>query len=323
MNYNLDIIEISDISVPELDIYARLREPQLLHLFEPDAGIFIAESPKVIKLALSAGYEPISFLIEKKYMDKELFELGIDFSTDESSKRLCVYTAETPVLQQITGFKLTRGMLCAMRRKALPAPEEICRNATRIAVLENVVNPANMGAIIRSAAGLGFEAVLLTPGCVDPLYRRALRVSMGTTFQIPWTYLPEISVRYESISGNSAQNESVSGDSAQNESVSGDSASNDSVSSGSVSYVKYLRKLGFCTAAMALTRNAVSIDSQSPADEERLAVILGNEGNGLSESTISESDYTIMIPMLSNVDSLNVAAASAVAFWQLGNRKKI
>ena len=260
------IIQINDFSAPELDIFARLSEPQLLHYYEPCEGVFIAESSGVIGLALDAGYEPISLLIEDRQLDSEplISRLG----------DVPVYTAPFDVLTQLTGFKLTRGALCAMRRKKLPAASEICSGARRIAVLEDVVNPTNVGAIIRSAAALNVDAVLLTPACSDPLYRRAARVSMGTVFQIPWTY--------------------IEGD-----------------------YIAQLRKLGFATAAMALTDRSVSIDHPAPAAEKKLAILLGTEGTGLSDATISAADYTVKIPMTHGVDSLNVAAASAVAFWQL------
>ena len=263
-----NIIEITDLSIPELDIYARLSEPQLLHYFEPHGGIFIAESPNVIGLALDAGYEPISMLTE----------LREGIANDALIERLGdvpVYAAPFEVLTKLTGFKLTRGALCAMHRKALPSVSEICGSARRIAVLENIVNPTNVGAIIRSAAALNVDAVLLTPACSDPLYRRAARVSMGTVFQVPWTYLD------------------------------------------SDDYIATLKALGFATAAMALTDRSVSIDHPAPAAEPKLAILLGTEGDGLSDATISAADHTVKIPMSHGVDSLNVAAASAVAFWQL------
>ena len=264
----MNIIRITDFSAAELDIFARLSEPQLLHYYEPEEGVFIAESSGVIGLALEAGYEPIAMLIEEKEdlcADPLLLRLG----------DIPIYTAPFDVLTKLTGFKLTRGALCAMRRKKLPSVAEICSGARRIAVLEDVVNPTNVGAIIRSAAALNVDAVLLTKPCSDPLYRRAARVSMGTVFQIPWTYF------------------------------------------GREDYLTELKQLGFATAAMALTDRSVSIDHPAPAAEPRLAILLGTEGTGLSESTISAADYTIKIPMTHGVDSLNVAAASAVAFWQL------
>lgn len=270
-----NIIEITDFAAPPLDIYARLSEVQLLHYYEPDVGIFIAESPKVIERALDAGYEPLSFLMEKRHAEGA-----------EGGKLLArcpdvpVYTAEFDVLTRLTGFKLTRGMLCAMRRMRLPAPEAVCEGARRVAVLENVVNPTNIGAIFRSAAALNMDAVLLTSACSDPLYRRAARVSMGTVFQIPWTYLNQ----------NTAEN------------------------------AAYMRGLGFKTAAMALREDSVSVDDPKLMAEERLAVFLGTEGDGLAGKTIADCDYTVCIPMTHGVDSLNVAAASAVAFWQLGRR---
>lgn len=262
-----DIIELYDLSAKEMEIFSKLSEPQLLHYYEPEEGIFIAESPRVIRLALNAGYQPVSILVEKKQLTDELISTAGDIP---------VYTAADDILAGITGFHLTRGALCAMRRRSLPSPQEICRGKKRIAVLEDVVNPTNVGAIIRSAAALGIEAVLLTPACSDPLYRRAARVSMGTVFQIPWTYFD------------------------------------------TENYIDLLHSMGFKTAAMALCEDSVGIDDPALNKEEKLAIILGTEGEGLRNETIEASDYTVMIPMSHGVDSLNVAAASAVAFWQLG-----
>ncbi|MBP3654874.1 MAG: RNA methyltransferase [Oscillospiraceae bacterium] len=262
-----NLIEITDFQAPELDIYARLTEGQLLNREYPEDGLFIAESPKVIERALDAGYIPVSFLMERRHVETQA--KGILERCD-----VPVYTAEFDVLTQLTGFQLTRGMLCAMRRPALPTVEVVCATAKRIAVLENVMNPTNVGAIFRSAAALGMDAVLLTPACSNPLYRRAIRVSMGTVFQVPWTYLQDIG---------------------------------------------QLHELGFKCAAMALKEDSVSIKDPALNAEEKLAVILGTEGDGLADSTIEGCDYTVMIPMSHGVDSLNVAAASAVAFWQLGN----
>ncbi len=265
-----EIIEITDFSTPCLDVYARLTEAQLLHFYEPyDTGLFIAESPKVIERALDAGYEPLSFLLERKHIEGEAKEILARCGD------IPVYTAEFDVLTQLTGFKLTRGALCAMKRRPLPDAESVCDGAGRVAVLENVMNPTNIGAIFRSAAALNMDAVLLTKGCSDPLYRRASRVSMGTVFQVPWTFIDDISA---------------------------------------------LRKLGFSTAAMALSDDSVSIDDPALAAEEKLAIVLGTEGDGLADKTISACDYTVKIPMSHGVDSLNVAAASAVAFWQLGKK---
>lgn len=277
-----NIIEITDFDTPELDIYARLSEPQLLHINAPEQGLFIAESPKVIHRALNAGYQPVSILMERKHIEGE----GKDIIGRCGD--IPVFTAEFDVLTQITGFKLTRGMLCAMSRRELPSVENICRNARRIAVLENVVNPTNVGAIFRSAAALGMDAVLLTPACSDPLYRRSARVSMGTVFQVPWTY-------FSSRATDERWPEAG---------------------------IEKLKSLGFSTAAMALSDDSVSIDDPRLLREEKLAVILGTEGDGLSDGTIADCDYTVRIPMTGGVDSLNVAAASAVAFWQLrpGNR---
>lgn len=272
-----DIIRITDFEAPELDIYARLSEAQLLNLEAPRRGIFIAESPRVIERALDAGCEPISFLAEEKELDSagELLE---------RCKEIPVYTAPFSVLTRLTGFQLTRGMLCAMYRPQLPGVAQVCDGARRIAVLEQVVNPTNVGAIFRSAAALNMDAVLLTPGCSNPLYRRAIRVSMGTVFQVPWTFLGEQEWEWP---GPGLEN---------------------------------LRRLGFKTAAMALREDTIGIDSPELAAQERLAIILGTEGDGLAEETIRACDYTVRIPMSHGVDSLNVAAASAVAFWELGRK---
>lgn len=269
------IIEITDFSAPELDVYARLRETQLLNRHEPENGIFIAESPRVIERALDAGCIPFSFLAEKKHVETEAKELI------ERCGEVPVYVAEFDVLTQITGYKLTRGMLCAMRRPPLRTPAEVCTGARRIAILENVVNPTNVGAIFRSAAALNMDAVLLTPDCSDPLYRRAIRVSMGTVFQIPWAFLDEQMLWPEDG-------------------------------------IAFLREQGFKNVAMALRNDTVNIDDPVLQKEEKLAIILGTEGEGLLTETIDGCDYTVKIPMSHGVDSLNVAAASAVAFWELG-----
>lgn len=266
-----NIIEITDLQAPELDIYARFSEVQLLHINEPGQGIFIAESPKVIERALDAGYTPISILVERKHIAGQAHDIIARCG------EIPVYTADFDILTQLTGFQLTRGMLCAMQRRSLPAVEEVCADARRIAVLENVMNPTNVGAIFRSAAALNMDAVLLTPSCSNPLYRRAARVSMGTVFQIPWTYLEN-----------------------------------------KQSWLECLKNLGFKTAAMALNDDSISIDNPKLMAEEKLAIVLGTEGDGLAPETISDCDYTVRIPMSHHVDSLNVAAASAVAFWQLG-----
>ena len=273
-----NIIEINDITAPELDVYARTSEVQLLRYYEPDPGIFIAESPKVIERALNVGYEPISFLVEHKDLKGEAKYIL------ERYPEIPVYTAEYEVLVEMTGYALARGMLCAMKRRRLPSVEEICRNTRRIVILENVVNPTNIGAIFRSAAALHMDAVLLTNGCSDPLYRRAARVSMGTVFQIPWTYF-------------------------------------DKKSSWPEKSMKVIQDMGFKTVAMALREDSCSIDDPKLLAEERLAVILGTEGDGLASTTIADCDYTVMIPMSHGVDSLNVAAASAVAFWELGRKR--
>lgn len=274
-----ELIEITDLSLPELDVYAGQTETQLLHYYEPDEGIFIAESPRVIKRALDKGYTPLSFLLERGQVKGQVKEILACF------EKIPVYVAEPEILTGLTGFAMTRGALCAMRRQTLPKAREICAGARRIAVLENVMNPTNVGAIFRSAAALNMDAVLLTPGCSDPLYRRAIRVSMGTVFQIPWTFL-----------GSRADEWPQQG-------------------------MKLLREMGFRTAAMALKEDSVSIRYPCLAKEERLAIVLGTEGEGLAENTIADCDYTVRIPMSHGVDSLNVAAASAVAFWQLGGQE--
>lgn len=267
-----NIIEIHDFSDPALDIYARLTENQLLNRADPDNALFVAESPLVIGRALDAGCEPVSFLMERQHTQGKGREILARCCQD-----IPVYTADESVLTQLTGFHLTRGMLCAMRRPKLQSAEDVCRDARRVVVLENVMNPTNIGAIFRSAAALGMDAVLLTTAGSDPLYRRASRVSMGNVFLIPWTYLPE------------------SGD-----------------------WTQLLRDLGFRTVAMALRNDSVRLDDPRLAAEEKLAIVMGTEGDGLASSTIASCDYTVRIPMYHGVDSLNVAAASAVAFYELG-----
>ena len=273
-----NVLEITDFAAPELDVYARLTENQLVNRADPENGLFIAESPNVILRALDGGYEPVSLLMERRHIEGQAREVV------ERCGEIPLYTAPLPVLTELTGFPLTRGVLCAMRRRPLPKPEEICREARRVAVLENIMNPTNLGAIFRSAAALGMDAVLLTPACCDPLYRRSVRVSMGTVFQVPWAYL------------------------------------GDDVSQWPEPGMTRLRELGFRSAAMALREDSVSIDDPALMAEEKLAIVLGTEGDGLGDGTIADCDYTVRIPMSHGVDSLNVAAASAVAFWQLGRR---
>ena len=268
-----NVREITDFSDPALDVYARLTEAQLMNRFDPSKAMFIAESPKVIHRALDGGYEPVSMLMERK---------DIDGSAAEILARcpdIPVYTADEDLLCNLTGYHLTRGVLCAMKRPPLPTLEETLKGAKRVAVLDNVQNPTNVGAILRSAAALGMDALLLTPGCSDPLYRRAARVSMGTVFQMPWTFFPEGRPWYEQ-----------------------------------------LRELGFKSAALALKDDTLSIDDPRLVAEEKLALVLGSEGDGLSDAAIDGCDYTVKIPMYHGVDSLNVAAASAVAFWELRAR---
>ncbi|WP_322184296.1 TrmH family RNA methyltransferase [Neglectibacter caecimuris] len=265
-----EIVEITEFAAPELDIYARLTENQLLNRADPENALFVAESPLVIGRALDSGCVPVSFLMERKHAEGKGKELLLRCG------EIPVFVAEKEVLCQLTGFHLTRGMLCAMRRPKLPSVREICENARRIAVLENVMNPTNIGAIFRSAAALNIDAVLLTNAGSDPLYRRAARVSMGTVFQVPWTYLPE-----------------------------------------ERPWQELLQELGFQTVAMALREDSLSIEDPRLAAERKLAIVLGTEGDGLAPDTIAHCDYTVRIPMSHGVDSLNVAAASAVAFYEL------
>ena len=275
-----NIIEITDFTAPELDVYARLTEAQLLNREEPAKGMFIAESPKVIERALDAGCQPVSLLMERKHIEGQAKEVI------ERCGDIPVYTSDLDILTKLTGFQLTRGVLCAMRRPQLKSVEETVKDARRIVILENVMNPTNVGAIFRSAAALGMDAVLLTPGCSNPLYRRAARVSMGTVFQIPWTFI-----------GSEMADWPGPG-------------------------MEKLRQLGFKTAAMALRSDSISIDDPVLLEEEKLAIVLGSEGDGLTNDTIADCDYTVLIPMYHGVASLNVAAASAVAFWQLRNQHK-
>jgi tRNA G18 (ribose-2'-O)-methylase SpoU len=269
--FAMNLIEITDFHAPELDVYARLTEAQLLNRFEPAKGMFIAESPKVIMRALDAGCEPVSILVERSRM------VGESLDVINRCEGVPVYTADLDVLTQLTGYQLTRGLLCAMRRPKLPTVEKVLSGTRRVAVLEDVQNPTNVGAIFRSAAALGMDAVLLTPACSNPLYRRSCRVSMGTVFQVPWTYMEE-------------------------------------------NWIETLHDQGFKTAAMALSDDSVSIDDPALRQVDKLAVVLGTEGDGLAENTIHDCDYTVKIPMYHGVDSLNVAAASAVAFWELRAR---
>lgn len=269
----VSIMEIRDLEIPELEVYIDKKEVQLLHYYEPEPGIFIAESPNVILRAWEAGYEPLSLLMEKKPLDEK------ERAILDRCGEIPVYTASLEVLTRITGYQLARGMLCAMRRKALPSLKEICEGKRRIAILEDVVNPTNVGAIFRSAAALSMDAVLLTKGSSDPLYRRAVRVSMGCVFQIPWTIMD-------------------AGDWPERT-------------------MQELRSMGYRTAAMALKEDSVSLKDERLKKEEKLAIVLGTEGDGLAGRTIADCDYTVMIPMAHGVDSLNVAAASAVAFWEL------
>lgn len=281
----VQIIHIDRLEGPDLEIFSKLSEPELYHYREPDKGLFIAESPNVIDRALDAGYQPVSMLIDTNEIAKNaahiLERIGI-----LPGETIPVFTASEDVLRKLTGFPLTRGCLCAMERRELPSIQEMIKDASRIAILEEVVNPTNVGAIFRSAAALGMDAVLLTHGCSDPLYRRAIRVSMGTVFQIPWTFL-----------GNRRD------------------------PGWPQPGLDLLHRSGFKTAAMALKKESVSISDPLLLEEPKLAVVLGTEGEGLAAETIADCDYTVMIPMYHGVDSLNVAAASAVAFWQLGKNR--
>lgn len=273
-----NIIEITDFHAPELDPYARLTQNQLRNRLEPEKGIFIAESPKVIDRALDAGYRPVSLLMERKQITGPA--AGILSRCGDAP----VYTADREMLAELTGFELTRGVLCAFRRPAPRPVEELCKNARRVAVLEGIVDSTNVGAIFRSAAALNMDAVLINPSCCDPLCRRAVRVSMGTVFQVPWGQLGETPADWPEKG------------------------------------MDILHSLGFKTAAMALSDRSVSIDDEQLAKEPKLAIVLGTEGDGLAADTIASCDYTVKIPMSHGVDSLNVAAASAVAFWQLGKQ---
>ena len=274
-----NIIKIYDFSAPELDVFVRLTGAQLRSKVEPEKGVFIAESPTVIEVAMNAGCEPVALLT-----DERLINGAVDKIIDRLPEGVPIYTATKEVLEQLTGFALTRGALCAMRRPALPSLEDLLSGAKRVAVLENITDSTNIGAIFRSAAALGIDAVLVTPGCCDPLCRRAVRVSMGTIFQVKWGRIGE------------------------------------SFSDWPEWGLNELTRLGFKTAAMALSDNSVSIDDAALMAEEKLAIILGTEGDGLSKSTIAKSDYTVKIPMSNGVDSLNVASAAALAFWQLRYR---
>ena len=281
----VQIIQIDRLEGPDLEIFSKLSEPELYHYREPDKGLFIAESPNVIDRALDAGYQPVSMLIDTKEITKNAANV-LERIRIFPGKTIPVFTAPEDILRKLTGFPLTRGCLCAMERRELPSIQETIKDASRIAILEEVVNPTNVGAIFRSAAALGMDAVLLTHGCSDPLYRRAIRVSMGTVFQIPWTFL-------------------------------GDRRNPGWPQPG----LDFLHRSGFKTAAMALKKESVSISDPVLTKEPRLAIVLGTEGEGLASETIADCDYTVMIPMYHGVDSLNVAAASAVAFWQLGKSR--
>ena len=281
----VQIIQIDRLEGPDLEIFSKLSEPELYHYREPDKGLFIAESPNVIDRALDAGYQPVSMLIDTKEITKNVANV-LERIRIFPGKTIPVFTAPEDILRKLTGFPLTRGCLCAMERRELPSIQETIKDASRIAILEEVVNPTNVGAIFRSAAALGMDAVLLTHGCSDPLYRRAIRVSMGTVFQIPWTFL-----------GNRRD------------------------PGWPQPGLDLLRRSGFKTAAMALKKESVSISDPLLLEEPKLAVVLGTKGEGLAAETIADCDYTVMIPMYHGVDSLNVAAASAVAFWQLGKHR--
>ena len=270
------IIEINDLTSPAISVYSQLTETQLRNRLEPEKGIFIAESPKVIKVALDEGYVPLSLLTERKHIEGQYAPFFASFADD-----IPIYTGDHNLLTALTGYELTRGVLCAMRRPRRKSLEEVCRDASRIAVLDNVVNATNTGTIFRTATALGLDAIVLTPTCSDPLNRRAVRVSMGTVFQIPWTYI------------------------------------GDTPSDWTHNGMNTLHNLGFKTIAMALTDNSVNIDDPAIMAEPKLAIVLGTEGDGLPSTTINKCDYVVRIPMHHGVDSLNVAVAGAIAFWQL------
>ena len=278
----MNIITITDLERPELDVYARLTETQLRNRLEPEKGVFIAESLKVVRIALENGFRPLSFLAEQKYVDEQIVPLIARFGLDDGTP---VYTGQREVLARLTGYELSRGFLCAMRRPQLPTAEEVCAGRRRIAVLDSVVNSTNTGAIFRAATALGIEALLLTPTCCDPLNRRSVRVSMGTVFQMPWTYISDDYHQWPHPS------------------------------------IDQLHEMGFSTVALALSDNAVAIDDPRLLQSDRIAIIMGTEGDGLSHDVIGACRHVAKIPMQQGVDSLNVAAAAAVAFWQLRQRQ--
>ena len=289
----MNIININDLERPELNVYARLTEAQLRNRLEPEKGIFIAESLKVVRIALENGLRPLSFLAERKYVDEQIAPLFARFGLDDGTP---VYTGQREVLARLTGYELTRGFLCAMHRPQLPSAEELCRGRRRIAVMDSVVNSTNTGAIFRAATALGIEALLLTPTCCDPLNRRSVRVSMGTVFQMPWSYIGEL----KEVRGKLRE---VRGELREVK--------------GQMNYIYAIKGLGFTTVALALTDNSVSIDNPVLQGINRMAIVMGTEGDGLSPEVIAACDYTAKIPMQRGVDSLNVAAAASVAFWQL------
>ena len=282
----MNIITITDLNYPELDVYARLTEAQLRNRLEPEKGVFIAESLKVVRIALENGIRPLSFLAEQKYVDEQLTPLFERYGLGDD---IPVYTGQREVLARLTGYELSRGFLCAMRRPQLPTAEEVCACRRRIAVLDSVVNSTNTGAIFRAATALGIEALLLTPTCCDPLNRRSVRVSMGTVFQMPWSYIGEL----REVKGRLREVK------------------------GQMNYISAINQLGFTTVALALTDKSVSIDDPALQGIDRMAIIMGTEGDGLPSEVIAACDYTAKIPMQRGVDSLNVAAAASVAFWQL------
>ena len=282
----MNIITITDLNHPELDVYARLTEAQLRNRLEPEKGVFIAESLKVVRIALENGIRPLSFLAEQKYVDEQLTPLFERYGLGDD---IPVYTGQREVLARLTGYELSRGFLCAMRRPQLPTAEEVCAGRRRIAVLDSVVNSTNTGAIFRAATALGIEALLLTPTCCDPLNRRSVRVSMGTVFQMPWSYIGEL----REVKGRLREVK------------------------GQMNYISAINQLGFTTVALALTDKSVRIDDPALQGIDRMAIIMGTEGDGLPSEVIAACDYTAKIPMQRGVDSLNVAAAASVAFWQL------
>ena len=310
----MNIITITDLERPELDVYARLTEAQLRNRLEPEKGVFIAESLKVVRIALENGFRPLSFLAEQKYVDEQIAPLIARFGLDDSTP---VYTGQREALARLTGYELSRGFLCAMRRPQLPTAEEVCAGRRRIAVLDSVVNSTNTGAIFRAATALGIEALLLTPTCCDPLNRRSVRVSMGTVFQMPWSYVGELREVRGELREVRGELREVGGELREVRGELREVRGELREVKGQMNYISAIKELGFTTVALALTDKSVSIDDPVLQGIDRMAIVMGTEGDGLSPEVIAACDYTAKIPMQRGVDSLNVAAAASVAFWQL------